>query len=90
MDLLFKRYASPYLLVDQMLETGDFFDFVIEVFQSNEDDRLWDFFLHKVEGKTFDEYKAEIFGNSNLGMTKNDIETTVSDSYSLIKDFEPI
>lgn len=90
MDLLFKRYASPYLLVDQMLVTGDFFDFVIEVFQSNEDDRLWDFFLHKVEGKTFDEYKAEIFGNSNFGMTKNDIETTVSDSYSLIKDFEPI
>lgn len=90
MDLLFKRYASPYLLVDQMLETGDFFDFVIEVFQSNEDDRLWEFFLHKVKGKTFDEYKAEIFGNSNLEMTKNNIETTVSDSYSLIKDFEPI
>ena len=92
MDLLFKRYASPFLLVDQMLLTGQFSEFVTEIFDYDTDDRLWNIFLHKVDGQTsFNDWKASIgLGqNSNTEMTKNEIETTINDSFYILNGFEP-
>ena len=68
MDLLFKRYASPFLLVDQMSLTGQFSEFVTEIFDYDTDDRLWNIFLHKVDGQTsFNDWKASI----GLGHNRN-------------------
>lgn len=92
MDLLFKRYASPFLLVDQMLLTGQFSEFVTEIFDYDTDDRLWNIFLHKVDSQTsFNDWKASIgLGqNSNIEMTKNEIETTINDSFDILNGFEP-
>ncbi len=92
MDLLFRRYASPFLLVDQMLLTGQFSTFVTEIFDYDTDDRLWNIFLHKVDGQTsFNDWKASIgFGQDNkTEMTKNEIETTINDSFNILNGFEP-
>lgn len=91
MDLLFKRYASPFLLVDQMLLTGQFSEFVTEIFDYDTDDRLWNIFLHKVDSQTsFNDWKASIVGqNSNAEMSKNEIETTVNNSFDILNGFEP-
>ncbi len=89
MDLLFKRYASPFLLVDQMLLTGQFSTFVTEIFDFDSDERLWNIFLHKVEGQSFNEWKASIGQESKQGMTKNEIETTINDSFNILNGFEP-
>jgi hypothetical protein len=92
MDLLFKRYASPFLLVDQMLLTGQFSTFVTEIFDYDTDDRLWNIFLHKVDGQTsFNDWKASIgLGQSNnTEMTKNEIEATINDSFDILNGFEP-
>ena len=89
MDLLFKRYASPFLLVDQMLLTGKFSTFVTEIFDFDSDERLWNIFLHKVEGQSFNEWKASLGQESNQKMTKNEIETTINDSFDILNGFEP-
>ncbi len=89
MDLLFKRYASPFLLVDQMLLTGQFSTFVTEIFDFDSDERLWNIFLHKVEGQSFNEWKASLGQESNQKMTKNEIETTINDSFDILNGFEP-
>lgn len=92
MDLLFKRYASPFLLVDQILTTGQFSTFVTEIFDYNTDDRLWDIFLHKVDGKiSFDDWKTSIgLGQDNdKETTENRIETTINDSFDILNGFEP-
>lgn len=89
MDLLFKRYASPFLLVDQMLQTGQFSTFVTELFDFDSDERLWNIFLHKVEGLSFIEWKASLGQESNQKMTKNEIETTINDSFDILNGFEP-
>ena len=89
MDLLFKRYASPFLLVDQMLLTGQFSTFVTEIFDFDSDERLWNIFLHKVEGQSFNEWKASLGQESNQKMTKNKIETTINDSFDILNGFEP-
>lgn len=89
MDLLFKRYASPFLLVDQMLLTGQFSTFVTEIFDFDSDERLWNIFLHKVEGQSFNEWKASLGQESNQKMTKNEIEATINDSFDILNGFEP-
>lgn len=89
MDLLFKRYASPFLLVDQMLMTRQFSEFVTQLFEFDTDERLWNIFLHKVEGQSFNEWKSTLEGQQNAEMSKNEIETTVNNSFDILNGFEP-
>lgn len=86
MDLLFKRYASPYLLLDQMILTEQFSNFMIEVIGFVDDDRLWSFFLHKVQGQSFDEFKN---GVSVQHTETADFETTINDSFNIVQGFIP-
>lgn len=90
MDLLFKRYASPFLLVDQMILTGQFSEFVSKVVEMDADDELWKFFLHKVDGQSFNDWKASLNDTGlKSKMSDEQIETTINDSYSILNGFEP-
>ena len=94
MDLLFKRYASPFSFVDGMIQTGRFFDFVIgfikTVNQEEEDKLDWEYFLHKVFDKSYQEFKEEIkINKQNQNMSGQDIETTVQDSMNILNNFIP-
>lgn len=91
MDLLFKRYASPFIFVDQMILTSQFSEFVTEIIEMDADDNLWQFFLHKVDGKTFDEWKESLTGRITGGstMTQNEVETTINESFDILNGFEP-
>lgn len=91
MDLLFKRYASPYLLVDEMILTAQFSDFVTEVQNIEQNDRIWEFYIHKVEGQSFEEFKGSLLvpQSKTFEMSKSDIETTVIKSFDILKDFIP-
>lgn len=94
MDLLFQRYASPFLFMDSMMETGRFSEFVSEFVRLyNEDYEFqldWDVYLHKVEGKTFAEFKEEIETNKELSeMTETTIESTVQNSLDILNNFKP-
>ena len=87
MDLLFKRYASPYLLVDEMLGIGQFSGFISDVIRMKDEDEQWELFLHKVMGQSFAEFKDSIAMTKQV--TKDEIETTVNNSYAILKDFSP-
>lgn len=94
MDLLFKRYASPYFLLDQMISIGGFSDFVQDLFDRTEEERLWEFFLHKVRDQSFEEFKGALNDQkqskvSNEMMSKTQIETTVKDTFDIMQGFIP-
>lgn len=88
MDLLFKRYASPFVLIDQMIVIGQFADFIKELQEMDGEDSLWDFYLHKVDGKTFNEFKNETI-IQNTEVTQEDLETTVDNSFEILQGFVP-
>ena len=60
MDLLFTRYASPYLLVDELIKTGRLSEFVDELVdwknKENEEKIKWDIYLHKVFNQSYQEF----------------------------------
>lgn len=95
MDLLFKRYASPFLFINGMLQTGRFTEFVESlvntVNEEKEEKHLWEFYLSRpMIESSYQEFKEEIKNNnSNASLSANDIETTVKDSMNILKNFNP-
>lgn len=88
MDLLFKRYASPFVLIDQMIAVGRFAEFVQELQEMDGEDSLWDFYLHKVDGKSFNDFKEEVI-IQNTEITDEDLETTINNSVEILQGFNP-
>ena len=94
MDLLFKRYASPYSFMDGMILTGRFEEFVIEfistVSKEKEEEVEWEFFLHKIWNASFKEFKEmQEINNANLNMSEDNIETTIKHSMKILNNFNP-
>lgn len=90
MDLLFKRYASPFLLVNQMILTGNFAEFVTKLVELDEEDQLWQFYLARVEGESFVDWKASLnSGQAKSQMSDDEIKATVKSSFDILNGFEP-
>lgn len=87
MDLLFHRYASPFLLLDQIIPAGDLSEFVSTLWEIEEEEKEWQYFLAKVFDKSFSDFKESM--KPQQGMSKQEIETTVSESMSMINSFIP-
>ena len=88
--MLFHRYASPFCLLDELILTGDFSEFINVFMTGREDELQWDYFLSRVYDKSFNEFKDEMNNTAkNYEMTKSNIETTIQDSMSIAMDFIP-
>lgn len=71
MGLLYERYTSPNELINRMLKTGRFCDFVKHVIkrkneeaEKEEDNRLWLAYLSSGSGKSFAVWKNDLFVES--------------------------
>ena len=91
MDLLFVRYASPFILLDSFITTNslndfinDFFNFVIE--ERNEKSQ-WEFFLHKVYDKSWSEFRSSIKQSDN--QEPIDLGATLVKSKNILNNFTP-
>lgn len=92
MDLLFKRYASPFILLDEMIRAGELFEFVLCMAEQINEEQEWEFFLHKVFDKSFVEFKGEVkasAGAQNTKMSESEIETTLQESRDILTNFIP-
>ena len=91
MDLLFSRYASPFVLLDGLIMTNslnsfvdDFFDFVIE---ERKEKTEWEFFLHKVYDKSWSEFSDSIKQSDN--QEPIDLGATLTKSKNMLENFTP-
>lgn len=90
MDLLFKRYASPFLLIDNLITTKRFLEFVLEFVNIANDADIYDVWLHRVYDKNYPEFKEEVLRNSEIINVENqDIETTINESMNTLNNFKP-
>lgn len=88
MDLLFKRYASPYLLIDEMISAGALSQFVDTLFQTSEEEKLWNYFLAKVFDKSYNDFKNELQAQAPVSNTN--VETTINNSFEIMQSFVPV
>ena len=91
MDLLFKRYADPFSLMDGYIRTSRFCDFLQVFVKQKEEDDKWEYFIHKVwNGMSFKEYCEALQTSQDLqDMSDGDIETTYKMSMNILGNFNP-
>lgn len=92
MDLLFKRYASPFLLLDQLILTNTLNNFIDDLFkfmgEENQEKTTWEFFLHKVYDKSWGDFCDEIKVQTNVE-NNVDIGETLIKSKDILTNFTP-
>lgn len=89
MDLLFKRYASPFLLLDCYIGQGNLYDFITEFINIYNEDETYKLWLLKVHDKTYQEFKDEIKASQEQEFKPGQIETTVKNSKDILNNFNP-
>ncbi len=87
MDLVFHRYASPFLLLDQVIDAGNLSEFVTMLWNVTEEEQQWQYFLAKVFDKSFEDFKESV--KPQQPISKKELETTVKESLELMNSFIP-
>lgn len=83
------------VMLDKMILTGRFYDFVCEFIQIRNDELVdqtrWEFYLHKVFNMEFSDYLAQTGGTTKTGddMSPDALESTVKESMGIINGFCP-
>lgn len=88
MDCLFAKYGSPFLFIDGMIQTHRLSEFVDEFLKIENEDRKWEFYLHKVYDKSFEEWNKSI-PKAKEDISDEQLETTIQDSKSILTTFIP-
>lgn len=93
-DLLYKRYSNPEQLLNQMILTDSFDDFIIELVTMHNkevNEKVnWEFYLHRVFDRSFNDFINGQEENDSAGThepTKDELEATVQSSMELLKGF---
>lgn len=93
--MVFQRYASPMVILDKMILTGRFSEFVQEFVRIRneelEDQTRWEFWLHKVFDMSFKEFldKADRGSESKETLSDEVLEATIKESMGIINGFCP-
>ena len=87
MDLLFVRYASPFILLDGLILTNSLNSFIDDFFDFVREDNEWEFFLHKVYDKSWSEFSNDIEQAEN--QKPIDLGATLMKSKNMLNNFTP-
>lgn len=87
MDLLFSRYADPFLFINGMIKSGRFCFFVSSFLKQingeTEEKALWEFYLHRVFEGSFADFRAGIENDKhNRLMSETAMETTLIKTFN--------
>ena len=87
MDLLFKRYASPFLILDSYIENGSLTSFLRTLYEKVGEERMWEVWLHKVDNQSFDEFKNSIVeANEKVDNSTDTINDILSNSLDISRN----
>lgn len=93
MDLLFKRYASPFDYLDALLQYGSFASGIANIWEEHKDEKNWQLYLslNPFNDKSFTEWKKEMNDkqNNKKPMSRAEIDATVEKSQKLLQGFKP-
>ncbi len=94
MDLLFREYASPFILLDKIIESGNFVKWIDKFLKSHKEKIQWEYWLHKEYEQSWIDYKKDCdFKERTYEELQNfddkEIETTVKQSFDVLENFNP-
>ena len=87
MDLLFTRYASPFVLLDSLILTYSLNNFISDFIDFVNKDKEWEFFLHKIYDKSWSEFSDSIKQSDDHKPI--DLGATLIKSKNILNNFTP-
>lgn len=93
--MLSKRYANPFPVLEDMIRNGMLPEFIDNLLQQNDEDRLWEMYLAfaLVQEKPFEEWKAGITTNREERDQEQKTECTpeeaVAHAEGILAGFKP-
>lgn len=88
MDLLYSKYASPFILLDEMIHQGRLLEFVNTINDIEDEKKLWSIWLLRVYDKSYDDWITNLHSQAEQP-SEPEIEATVKDSYNILSGFNP-
>lgn len=90
MDLCAKRYASPFELLNMLIEQHTLSDFILDLNRIKTEEQVWDVWLYKVTDKNFNDFRRSVLPRSpsSSGNSKADIEIAIESSRSALEQFK--
>lgn len=93
MDLLFHKYASPFLLLDGYIRTNRFCEFIDEFMKLHDEDIKWEYFMHKIFDRSWNEFSQtvdeDMMKQEQGKFTESSFETTIQTSMDILSGFNP-
>lgn len=94
MDLVFAKYAQPLVLIDKMILTCRFTEFINEVIglhnKEQEEKTAWDFYIHRVFDMSFADFLETLPKNMKTeAVSKEELTATVKSSAEVLNGFNP-
>ena len=76
------------MLLDEVIAAGQLSEFIDLVIKKREEERDWEYYLHRIFDKSFNDFVNEMETETQTRQTF-DVETTLQDSISMMTDFSP-
>lgn len=91
MDLLFKRYASPFLLLDTIIESNRLDEFVDSLIEVTDEEKLWEVYINTLytNNKSFSDFIKPMKQKQAIPMTRENLEATVKNTKDILNNFKP-
>lgn len=93
MDMLFQRYANPMAMMNGMIKTRRFTEFVDEFLKLYTEDMkekvLWELWLHRIFDKSYPEFVRSQDDKTAAPPTQEDTIGIVKESLAILNGFAP-
>lgn len=88
--MLFRRYASPYLILDEVIASFKLCEFIDYIISEHHEQQLWDYWLHRVYNMSFSEYKRRCEKpEESYSMTNSQVNKVIEDTRKILRDIKP-
>ena len=94
MDSLFKEYGNPTFLLDGVISSGQFSDWVDAHEENKTEKTIWEMYLHKLskyDERSFSEFRNDILNGAVRKVERpsdEQLSATVNRSYEILNNFE--
>lgn len=89
--MVFKRYSSPFLFLDNLLEQGCFYEGIDTIFNQIEEEKMWQLYLSiPIKEQSYINWKNEVLQPVEQSVVrKKNIEVAKKEAKEILKNFKP-
>lgn len=93
MDSLFVEYANPFLLLENIIQTGRFVEFINVFLAKRKERQRWEYYINKIpawDARSWEQFNEDLDCIERSEDTTNEhLETTINKTRQMLNNFIP-